>query len=220
MKEHERLAESDRHLRRTAMDALEVLRKEVGFQDDDRAEFHIGLLRLVSGDKVGLVDIRFDYRARKSVCYVSLPASTHFVAIQDGKTFFRRFEITRLNHAQIDGRGHVRLRDGSKLRALKIEPERLPVEPSDLDWRIVHLTLEFVGARHCYRSLREDLPPDQRDMVPDLHFLDVARLSSLALPPLQAITRYIASRYKKVSGQQIANSLRKFGIRHPQARPA
>ena len=41
MKEHERLAEPDRHLRRSAMDALEVLRKEVGFQDDDQAEFHI-----------------------------------------------------------------------------------------------------------------------------------------------------------------------------------
>jgi hypothetical protein len=41
MKEHERLAKPDRHLRRTAMDALEVLRKEVGFQDDDQAEFHI-----------------------------------------------------------------------------------------------------------------------------------------------------------------------------------
>jgi hypothetical protein len=218
MKEHERLAEPDRHLRRTAMDALEVLRKEASFQDDDQAEFHIGLLRLVSGDKVGLVDIRFDRPARRTVCCVSLPASTHFVAKQEGLTFFRRFEIMRLSQARIDGRGHVRLSDGSKLRALKIEPERLPVKPSDLDWRIVHLTLKFVGARHCYRSLREDLPPDQRDMAPDLFFLDVARLSGLALPPLQDITRYIASRYKKVSGQQIANSLRKFGIRHPQAR--
>jgi hypothetical protein len=220
MKEHERLEEPDRHLRRTTMDALEVLRKEVGFQDDDQAEIHIGLLRLVSGDKVGLVDIRFDRPVRRTVCCVSLPASTHFVAKTEGQNFSRRFEIMRLNQARIDGRGHVRLSDGSKLRALEIEPERLPVEPSDLDWRIVHLTLECVGARHCYRSLREDLPPDQRDMVPDSHFLDVARLSGLTLPPLQDITRHIASRYKKVSGQQVANSLRKFGIRRPQARPA
>jgi hypothetical protein len=220
MKEHERLAESVRHLRRTAMDALEVLRKESGFRDDDRAKFHIGLMRLVSGDKVGLVDIRFDSPARKTICCVSLPAATHFNAKPEGFPVLRRFDITRLSQAWIDGHGRVQLNDGSELRALEIEPARLPVEPSDLDWRIVHLTLELVGATHCYRSLREDFPPDQRDMVPDLHFLDLARLSGLALPPLRDIARDIASRYKKVSGQQIANSLRKFGIRHPQARPA
>lgn len=220
MKEHERLAEPDRHLRRTAMDALEVLRKEAGFRDDDQAEFHIGLMRLVSGDKVGLVDIRFDSPARKTVYCVSLPAATHFNAKPDGFPVFRRFEITRLSQAWIDGRGRVRLNDGYKLRALEIERAPLPIEPSDLDWRIVHLTLELVGATDCYRSLREDVPPDQRDMVPDLRFLDLARLSGLALPPLQEIARYVASRYKKVSGQQIANALRKFGIRHPQARRA
>jgi hypothetical protein len=125
-----------------------------------------------------------------------------------------------LNEAWIDGHGLVRLNDGSELRTLKIEHLHLPIKPSELVWRIVHLTLELVGARDCYRSLREDFPPDQRDMVPDLHFLDVARLSGLVLPPLRDIARYIASRYKKVSGQQIANALRTFGIRHPQARPA
>lgn len=220
MKEHERLAEPDRHLRRTAMDALEVLRKEVGFQDDDQAEFHVGLMELLSDDKVGVVDIKFERPTRKTVCCVSLPTSTHFVAKMERQTFFRRFEITRLDHARIDGRGHVRLSDGGKLRALEIEPERLPVKPSDLDWRIVHRTLELVGATHCYRNLREDFPPEQRDMVPDLFFLDVSRLSGITLPPLRDITRYITDGYKKVSGQQIANSLRKFGIRHPQARPA
>jgi hypothetical protein len=220
MKELKLLAEPDRHLRRTAMDALEVLRREADFRDDDQAVFHIGLMRLVSGDKVGLVNILFDSPARKTVSCVSLPAATHFNAKPEGFPVLRRFEITRLSQACIDGRGRVRLNDGGELRALKIESARLPIEPSELDWRIVHLTLELVGARHCYRSLREDFPPDQRDMVPDLHFLDLARLSGLALPPLKEIASHVASKYKKVSGQQIANALRKFGIRHPQARPA
>jgi hypothetical protein len=57
-------------------------------------------------------------------------------------------------------------------------------------------------------------------LVPDLYFLDVARLSGLRLPPLKEITRVITERHKKVSGQQVANALRKFGIRHPQARQA
>src|SRR5215204_5025349 len=84
MKEHERLAEAERHLRRTAMDVLEVLRKEAGFREEDRAEFHIGLMQLPSRDKVGLVDIRFDSPARKTVCCVSLPTAGHFSAIPHG----------------------------------------------------------------------------------------------------------------------------------------
>jgi hypothetical protein len=216
MKKHERLAEPDRLLRRTAMDALEVLRREAGFRAEDRAKFHIGLIRLSSGDKVGLVDIRFDSPDRKTVCCVSLPTSTHFSAIPHDLPVSRRFEIARLVRAQIDHCGHVRLNDGSQVRAVEIEPARLPIKPSNLDWHIVHLTLELVGAKHCYRSLREGVPPDQRTMVPDLHFLDVARLSGLALPPLRDITRYIVSRHKKVSRQQVANALQKFGIRTPR----
>src|SRR5262245_24681330 len=108
MKTYERLAESDRHLRRTGMDALEVLREQAGFEDDDWAEFDIGLMRLPAGNKVGLTDVRFDSPTRKTVCCVSLPTSTHFSAKPAGKTFTRRFEIWRLQQATITGRGHVR----------------------------------------------------------------------------------------------------------------
>lgn len=220
MKEHERLAESDRHLHRTAMDVLEVLRKEAGFHDDDCAEVFVGFLRLPSGDNVGLVDIRFDSPARQKISVVSLPTSTHFNAKRQGFSFSQRFEITRLNQASIDSQGHVELADGNMLRAIEVEPVRLPYHPSELDWRIVHLILELKGATHCYRSLQDGLPPHLRSMVPDRCFLDVDRLSGLDLPSLRDLTRYIASKHKRVSGQQIANSLRKFGIRHPQARPA
>ena len=219
MKEYKHLAEADRNLRRTAMDAVEVLRNEVGFQDDDQAEFQIGLMRLASGNLVGLVEIHFDDLTGKVVYRVSLPTSTHFHAIPHGFPVRRRFEIARLSHAKIDGYGLIWLNDGSELRALEIEPAHLPLEPSGLDWRIVHLTLECVNARDCYRGAQEGVPPDLRDMVPDLHFLDFARLSDLVLPPLKDIADYIAKKHRKVSGQQIANSLRKFGIRHPQDRP-
>ena len=59
------------------------------------------------------------------------------------------------------------------------------------------------------------ITPYQHHLVPDERFLDVARLSGLAVPPLKEISGFIAGKF---SGQQIANSLRKFGIRHPQAR--
>src|SRR4051794_35781341 len=78
MKKHERLAESERHLRLSAMDALEVLRNQAGLRDEDRAKFHIDLIRLPSREKAGLVDVRFNSPVRKTICCVSLPTATHF----------------------------------------------------------------------------------------------------------------------------------------------
>lgn len=219
MKKYELLAEPDRDSRRTVMDALEVLRNEAGFQDGDRAQFHIGLLRPPSGDKVGLIQLRFDAPLRDATSCVSLPAATYFNAIPKDFPARRRFEVERLDQAFVDGWGHIELIDGNQLRALEIEPANLPLNPTDLDWRIVHLTLELIGAKDCYRSLRDDLSPDRRETIPDICILDVARLSTLNLPPLRDIARYVVSKYQKVSGQQVANSLRKFGIRHPQKRP-
>ena len=71
MSTYVRLAEPDRTKRRTAMDALEVLRKQADFQDNDTAQFHIRLLRLPSGEKVGLVDIR-SHSPRTSVAIVTV----------------------------------------------------------------------------------------------------------------------------------------------------
>ncbi len=218
MSTYVRLAEPDRTKRRTAMDALEVLRKQADFQDNDTAQFHIRLLRLPSGEKVGLVDIHSHDPKSDTIHCVSLPTSTHFNAIPDGFPVSRRCEVSRLNRAKIDGMGRIELEDRSKMRALEVEPALLPVEPSDLDWRIVHLTLEFIDAKDCYRSLREGISPEDYYLVPNEHFIDMARLSGLALPPLRKIADFIAGKYREVSGQQIANSLRKFGIRHPQAR--
>src|SRR2546425_1149654 len=112
MKVYERLAEPDRHLRHTAMDALEVLRNEADFQDDDRAKFDIGLLPLPLGDKVGLIDIRFDCPARETIDIVSLRTATHFNAREQGRDFSRRFDIRRLDGAWIDAGGHAQLTDG------------------------------------------------------------------------------------------------------------
>jgi hypothetical protein len=64
MKPHKLLAEKDRHSRCSAMDALEILRREAGFEDDDCAVAHVGCLRLPSRDKVGLVDVKFNSPAR------------------------------------------------------------------------------------------------------------------------------------------------------------
>jgi hypothetical protein len=216
MSTYRSLADQDHRSRRTAMDALEVLRREASFGDDDSATAYVGLLRLPSNDKVGLISIR--YAEGKTVSCVSLPASTHFNAVPDNLSFPCRFNVELLDQAQIDSSGRIRLRDGRHLRALEIESAFLPTDPTELDWTIVHLTLQLVDAKDCYRGLRESFSPEECHLVPDLHFLDMARLSELRLPPLKEITNFVAARYKKVSAQQVANALRKFGIRHPQAR--
>jgi hypothetical protein len=46
------------------------------------------------------------------------------MALRHQLNILRRFEITRLSRAWIDGHGRVRLSDGSKLQILEIEPAR------------------------------------------------------------------------------------------------
>ena len=84
-------------------------------------------MRLPSGEKVGLVDIRYHNPASDTVNCVSLPTSRHFSAIPTGFPVSRRFEIFRLNWARVDGVGRVQLEDQIELRALEVEPARLPV---------------------------------------------------------------------------------------------
>lgn len=199
------------------MDALEVLRTQAGFQEPDVATFWICHLELSEGDTLPLVQLRF---IKDNVVHcVSLPAAKQFKARRENPLIYLDFAIDRLFGARIDGRGHIRLIDGTELRDMVVRPGFLNTEPTPLDWRIVHLTLELIGARHCYRSLRDDLPPQHRHMVPDFYLLDVRRLSGLSLPPLKDIVAFVCRRYRKVSGQQVANSLRKFGMRLPRPRP-
>jgi hypothetical protein len=67
-----------RRFRRTVNDALEVLRREAQFKDNDRAKFRIGLLKLPSADVVGLVEIVFDAPLREKGFIVSLPTCVRF----------------------------------------------------------------------------------------------------------------------------------------------
>src|SRR4029078_7514429 len=59
MTTYKRLALPVRHKGLSVMEVLEGLRTGADFCDDDQAEFHIGRLQLLSGDRVGLPDIRF-----------------------------------------------------------------------------------------------------------------------------------------------------------------
>jgi hypothetical protein len=223
MRQYQRLFEESRNSRRTIADALDILREVADFKDHHRAEIRIGPLRLSSGDVTGLVYVVFNAPSREKVFIVSLPTSAQCRAICQGSSRRDYFEIDRLHGAVVDAKANVRLPDGTKLRAVDVVPTRLPYNPTELDWRIVHYTISMIGAEErCYRSLREGLPPQLQGMVPDRRFLDCSRLPGLELPPLKEIVGRIAEKdwtLRKLSPQKIADSLRTFGMRVPKPRP-
>ena len=223
MSKFQRLFEEDRSSRRTIADAIEVLRQACDFNSNDRAEIRIGPLRLSPRDVVGLVDVRFKAPVRDKVSIVSLPTSAQFRAIRRGASQRDCFEIFRLDRAVVDADANVLLKEGGTLSAVEVIPTRLLYEPTELDRRIVQLTVSMIGAEnHCYRSLRTGVPQPLQDMVPDRRFLDCSKLYGLDVPPLKQIAYYIAENDKtlrKLSHQKIADALRKFGMRVPKLRP-
>ncbi len=218
LRNYEQLSEEARNSRRTMADAIEVLREKAGFGDNDRAEISIGLLTLPSTEVVGLVQIVFHTIGPKDYA-VSLPTSKQFLAYRPNAPQRDRFHIAQLHGAVLDGVGNVLLTNGTPLRAVEVIPARLPLEPTELDWRIVHRTLSIIGAKHCYRHFPTRLPPH---LVADRPILDCSTLGGLPLPLLKVITsriREIDPTLRQVSEQQIADSLRKFGIRISRPRP-
>jgi hypothetical protein len=222
MPEYQRLCEESKASRRTIADALEVLRQAADFADDDRAEIRIGALHLPSDHIVGLVDIVFDAPHRDKTFIVSLPTSARCRAICDAWPRRRELETSKLDGAVVDAEANVHV-SGGKLRAVEVIPFPLPYEPTELDWRIVRLTIAIIAAEdRCYRSLRDGMPLELRHMVPDLRFLDCSTLSGLDLPALKYIRSWITEKdhtLRKLSEQKVADSLRKFGMRIPKPRP-
>jgi hypothetical protein len=219
----ERIGNQRKEKRRTIADALEVLRLTAGLKDSDDAKVWIGFLQLPSGTRVGLVDVVFEDPASEIVWIASLPTSERFRGVREGASQPDVFEIARLYGAIVSARGSVRLDDETILRAVEVIPSRLPYEPTELDWRIVHATIAVIHAEDlCYRSLRAGLPADLQAGVPDIRFLDCAKLPGLELPPLKMVASLIAEldpTLERVSQQKIADALKLFGMRLPKPRP-
>jgi hypothetical protein len=221
MQSYVRLSEERRNSRRTVADVISVLSDEAGFAEDDHAEIRIGCLTLPSTEVVGLVQILFRHPSDGKVYVVYLPTSTCFLARRPNGSRRDCFSIEELDGATFSNAGIVLLNNGLTLRAVEVVPCRLP-EPTELDWRIVHHTISIIRAEgHCYRDLRDDLPPNYRDMVPDLRVLDCSRLSGLTIPLLKVITSRLREReptLRNLSDQKIADALRDFGMRIPARR--
>jgi hypothetical protein len=131
----------------------------------------------------------------RRVYRVFLPTSSQFRAVRLSDSRRANLEISRLNGAVADGVGNVTLEDGTAIRAVEVLPARLPYEPSELEWAIVHGALSVLkGRRRGYRLLN------------GLRFLDCSILSNLELPPLKVIASLCRARYpifKRVSDQKM-----------------
>jgi hypothetical protein len=227
MQDSQRQRRADRNQRRTVSDAIDALALEAGFGSADFAEIQVGILQLPSRETVGLTNVYFSSRSTENTVVVSLPTASEFRAKCQGEKNARRFSILELDGAKADDDGVVRLSDGRVLRAVEIIPANLPLEPSELTWRIVHHVISIVKAEdQCYRSLREhakstcsDLP---EEMIPEIRFIDCGALEIGKLPPLKYLKQQIGRRdpsLKRVSHQTVADALRDFGIRSPASRP-
>jgi hypothetical protein len=203
-------------------DAIEVLREKAGFENNHRAEISIGRLKLPSTEVVALVQIIFDPQRGDEAYVVSLPTAKQFKAYRANARQRDRFDIAELHGAALDGSGNVLLTDGTALRAVEVIPARLPLEPTELDWRIIHHALSVLGASHCYRDLGYGLPQQLQEMMLDLRIVDCASFDRLTLRPLKVLSSLIRERdstLRRLSAQQVADTLRKFGIRVPIPRP-
>ena len=216
MQPYVRLQEQRRTSRRTIADALEVVRQEFGLDDIGPAHVRIGPLRLPSGQCTALVDVVFSDLG----CGVSLPTSSRFMARGGTSSRPEKFEISRLDRAEIWPDGSVLLADGTRLRAVEVVPTHLPYEPSKLDQEILAYVISLTKADYCRRSIREGLPEHLQQMVPDIRVLDFSRVRMIKAPPLKVIRGYISDRDPdlRVSNQKIADALAMFGVRVPRLR--
>jgi hypothetical protein len=217
MPQYVRLQEERRTKRRTVADALDVVRCVLGLENPPRGQMKVGLLGLPSGNWTALIDVTFPDLG----CIVSLPTSARFRALSGTSSEHQDFEISRLEGAEVDSDGSVRLADGARFRAVEVLPTRLPYEPSQLDERILRHVISLTRASHCYRSIREGLPEHLQDQVPDLRALDYSRVRTIQAPRLKVIQGYIEDNDSecKPSIQKIADALAAFGVRVPRPRP-
>ena len=212
-----RLREDCRTNRRTVADAREVIREQLGSDYTGAAHFRITPFNLPSGEWTALVDIVFP---ELGYC-VSLPSSSRFKARRETSQSREEFEILRLAGAEICPDGSVRLAESLHLRAVEVIPTVLPYELSKTEERILAHVIVSTKRFHCFRWVRDDLPPHLRDQVPDLCALDYSRLHTIPPRLLKQITAHIKEHDPDfaASPQKIADTLAKCGIRVPVRRP-
>lgn len=224
-----RLDEKHGSQRRTAADALEAIAqyRHLPEQASDPGEFHIGGMRLPSGEIAGLVNIYFESQALQTTFIVSLATSKSFRARLDGRPDFETLDIFKLDGATLSNGGSVATSEGIFLRSVEVLPSYLPLELSELELRILRRTISLLGIEdQCY------VHPSRRN---DPELLAAARESgSIDFSTFHKFCAFQGSgklMLKQIQGspsdwpngkapspQKIADTLTKVGMRQPGRR--
>lgn len=204
------LADIDSQSLRTIADAVEILRNLEGFHDNMRVEVRVGQLQLPSGQKTGLARLIWEEQG----WVVPLPPADHFSGIRPTGERREQFEISRLHGAIVDSECNVQLPCGTYLRAVSFRRTIIPDISTELQNRILELTIQFIGAEtRCYRY-GFDLPEGSlRFSKPAL---DYSTFPGLELPKLESIVAHIRAAdrtLRRLSRQTVANTLAIAGAR-------
>lgn len=218
------LANETRAKRRSIADALEVLVSKAGFRPTDRARVRIGQMEYMPGRVATLIGLVFEKGPRGETNVVWLPAAETVIGKHAASPDSETLRPLDLEDGIVDYDGRVTTNDGLELRAVSIRPAAMPIRPSPIQQKILGLTLHFIEKNQdCLRSLRDGLPEDLQEMVPDLRWIDYSKLGDLdRLPSLESITIYVRERdraLKKISSQTVADALHLFGMHVPKSRP-
>ena len=199
---------------RSIADALEALRGDGRLEDCSFLEIRTGPLPSQAAQAPSLVVVVCHLSLPERPWGVALPSSWEFRGRPLGKGGSETFEISRLDRARVDEDGTVTLLDGTRLEAVEVIPAALPWELTELQKRIVYLTLKYIGAEATQY-------PSGRPVAEDLEFLDYSTLYGWDIPPLEEIADYLAKEdwaLRNLSRQTIANALGACGMRRPRSR--
>jgi hypothetical protein len=194
---------------RSIADALEALRGAHRLSEDSLAQIRTEPIRLPTGEVTYIILVISPPHDREPALGVALPSSDFFTG-RSVAGASEKFEISRLDRAWVDKDGTVALSDGACLHAVNVVPTVICRELTEIQKRIVYLTIKFIGVEaECYRG----------EPSPDLAFLDYGAVYGLNFPSLKAIARYIAEQDPtlNVSRQTIANALSACGTRRPRS---
>lgn len=223
MRRFERILDEEKNGRRTIADAIDVLHIHANFGEQDRAIIRVDSLPLLSAyQNVAQVHAVFDNLPRDVTYFVWLPSASKFKARRDAGAGYDIFSIFELGGATIHFDGTVLFSDDRRFRAVEVVPEALPYDLTDLEWRILHRTIQYMGIEdRVYRSYWEGLAMHLREGLPDRRSLDFSRLVGLDVPLLKQIKGYIEDNdtpARTPSPETIAVTLKKCGMRIPAAR--
>ena len=198
---------------RSVADALEALHRARRLKNDSPAQIRVCPIQLPSGHVTYIVIVVSRAFDDEPTWGVALPTSTSFSA-KTSAGDLSTFETSRLDRAWVDNDGKVELSDGTSLYAVTVVPTVMPRELTELQKRIVYLTIKFIGAEATEY-------PSGLPVAEDLECLDYSTLYGWDIPPLEEIADYIAEHdwtLRKLSRQTIANALSACGMRRPSSR--